>query len=340
MKKKSFLNNDEIDFIHLLKILWHGKAKIVLIITISFLIGYGYNYNLPNSYLSSIVISPTENSKLARYKSVYEIMHLKSEEKVNIKTLNQNLNLKFLEAFVKELKDYEEFVLVLKDNKKIKESFSNLSTDEQEKAIFKYANLLQTVKQNKTHNWILNFQWDNVVEAQNILNKTLKLTLNNLEKSIYDELDQILEMKKKIELNKKKKTLEFLVEQSLIAKELDISDNQIDNINLSTSNVLFNINTTDVAYYLRGYKAIDKEIELIKSRKNYNYNFYEKEIATLKKVKIDWVNFNIYLTQEKSLKNIRLNLIISICLGLLFGVFYVIIHDIMQSQITSKKKNN
>jgi hypothetical protein len=36
--------------------------------------------------------------------------------------------------------------------------------------------------------------------------------------------------------------LEFLKEQSLIAEELKIAENQIDTISLSESNVLFNIN--------------------------------------------------------------------------------------------------
>ena len=132
-------------------------------------------------------------------------------------------------------------------------------------------------------------------------------------------------------------TLEFLIEQSLIAKELDISDNQVDNINLSQSNVLFNISTADVAYYLRGYKAIDKEIELIRSRDNFNYNFFEKEMDSLEKANIEWVDFNIYLTQVASLKKTKLNLLISIFLGLIIGTFYVIISHILQSQ---KKKIN
>lgn len=336
MKKKSLLDNDEIDFISLLEIIWNGKAKIVLITIISLLIGFGYSYSLPNSYISTLVISPSENSKFTKYKSVYGIMNPTSADEAK----PTNLNLKFLDTFIKELKDYEEFVFTLKDTKKIRESVSNLPMDKQEKAIFKYANLLQINKQKKTSNWILTFQWDNAQEAIDILDETVNLTFNNLEKSIYDELDQILEMKKKIELNKKLKTLEFLSEQSLIAKELNISDNQVDNINLSQSNVLLNISTTDVAYYLRGYKAIDKELELISSRNNYNYYFYEKEINSLKKTNIEWVDYNIYLTQQKSLKNTRFKLMISIFVGLLIGVFYVIISDIMQSRSISKKKIN
>ena len=109
---------------------------------------------------------------------------------------------------------------------------------------------------------------------KNILENTINLTKNNLEKTIFNNLELKLEIKKNFILDKDFERLNYLSEQSMIAKELDISDNQVDNFNLSQSNVLFNISTTDVAYYLRGYKAIDKEIELSESRDNFNYKFF------------------------------------------------------------------
>ena len=63
-------------------------------------------------------------------------------------------------------------------------------------------------------------------------------------------------------LNNDKQRLNYLKEQSTIARELNIIDNQIDNVNLTQSSVSLSINTADIAYYLRGYKAIDKEIDI------------------------------------------------------------------------------
>lgn len=68
--------------------------------------------------------------------------------------------------------------------------------------------------------------------------------------------------------------LNYLKEQSLIAKGLGIKDN----ITLGSNNNIVNIDsvsnsmTTDVSYYLKGYVAIDKEIEILNASKKNIYN--------------------------------------------------------------------
>ena len=128
---------------------------------------------------------------------------------------------------------------------------------------------------------------------------------------------------KKIIFNNERDRLNYLQEQTFIAKELDILNNQIDNVNLS-------------AYYLRGYKAIDKEIELIKNRESLK--FMDQEINRFKDIEIKLVDYNIYLMVTKSLKNTKLILMISILLGLIAGVSYVLFSNAIQSQTISKKK--
>ena len=46
-EKKFPLYDDEIDLIALFKIIWEGKIKILLITIISFLVGFGYNSQIP-----------------------------------------------------------------------------------------------------------------------------------------------------------------------------------------------------------------------------------------------------------------------------------------------------
>ena len=133
--------------------------------------------------------------------------------------------------------------------------------------MFKYAKSLEIVSSKENEqSYIINFTWHNSKEAQKILQDTLNLTSKNLKRLIDLEFEQLLEFEEKLILNSDRIRLDYLREQSAIAKELGIIDNQIDNVNLSQSSVSFNINTADIAYYLRGYKAIDKEIELIENR--------------------------------------------------------------------------
>ena len=61
MNKNSPLYNDEIDLVALFKIIWDGKTKILFITIISFLVGLGYNSQIPKNYLNSLIINQSEN---------------------------------------------------------------------------------------------------------------------------------------------------------------------------------------------------------------------------------------------------------------------------------------
>ncbi|MDA8844890.1 hypothetical protein N9N52_04455, partial [Candidatus Pelagibacter bacterium] len=183
----------------------------------------------------------------------------------------------------------------------------------------------------------INFKWHDPIEAKKILQDTLNLTSKNLKRLIDLELSERLEYKKKLLFNADLVRLDYLKEQSAIAKELNITDNQIDNVNLSQSGLSLNINTSDIAYYLRGYKAINKEIELIQNRQHQNLKFIEQEINILKNTEVEFAEYNIYLMNSNSLKNIKLILTNSILLGLIVAIFYVLISNALQSQTVSKK---
>ena len=111
----------------------------------------------------------------------------------------------------------------------------------------------------------------------------------------------------------------------------------IDSLNLSQSNVSLNINTANIAYYLRGYKAINKEIEIIKNRDYEVFEYIEKEISNFSDLDFELVNYNIYLMSSESLNNTKLILIIFIVLGLIIGSFYSLILDALKLKKTFKK---
>jgi len=332
MKKNSFLYDDEIDLIALFKIIWNGKIKILLITIISFLVGLGYNSQIPRNYLNSLTINLSDNTEFTKFDNIEKL--IKSNQ---IDHLNQSNKLN-LTKFVNELEDYEEFLLSIKNTKKIQENILKLNIEDQEKEMFRYAKLLEIVKPKKEEEkYTINFTWHDPNEAKKILQDALNLTSKNLKRSIDLELSQRLEYKKKLLFNDELIRLDYLNEQSAIAKELNIIDNQIDNVNLSQSSVSLNINTADIAYYLRGYKAIDKEIELIQNREHQNLKFIEQEINDLKNTEIKFAEYNIDLMNSNGLKNTKLILSISILLGLIVGIFYVLITNALQSQTVSKK---
>ena len=62
--------------------------------------------------------------------------------------------------------------------------------------------------------------------------------------------------------------LAFLSEQALIARKLGVAKNTIEAQTFSAQNGVVASVKTDTPFYLRGYDAIEKEIELISSRKD------------------------------------------------------------------------
>ena len=321
--KKNYINDDEINLVDIFKIIFKGRLKILLITIISFLIGLAYSYQLPNNYLNSITLSSSDDFESFRLDKISKM----------IKKNSSNKN-----RFIDELLDYDEFLLTLKNMEKVKKNITNLPKEYQEIELFKYTKLLKITKSEEDpNNYEIDFIWDNTNEARMILQNTIDLTKINLEKTNYEALNKYLLFEKELTRNKDEVRLNYLLEQSLIAKELNIIDNQIDNVNLSQSSVQLSISTADIAYYLRGYKAIDKEIELIKNRDYQNFDFIKQEIANLKEKDIRWINYNIYSLVVKSLKNTKKIIIISILLGLIVGVIFVLISNAIQSQTVSKK---
>ena len=301
MKKNSPIYDDEIDLIALFKIIWNGKIKILLITIISFLLGLGYNSQIPRNYLNSITINPSEFVEFVKIDYIQKL--LKSNQS------NQSNQL-YLDRFINELEDYEEFLASVKNTKKIQENFSKLKIEDREIELFKYAKLLDIDQKKNT----INFKWHDIDEAKDILQDTINLTLINLEKSIYEELDLI-----KYDY----KDLDYLKSQRWIAKELNISD--------------IPYGYTGEPFYLRGYLAIDKEIQVYQNKIDKKFKLLKTEINSLKKENINWVKYDINLIKVKSLKNTKLILMISILLGLIVGVFFVIISNTFQSYTASKK---
>jgi LPS O-antigen subunit length determinant protein (WzzB/FepE family) len=350
MKKNSFLYNDEIDLINVFTIIWDGKTKILLITIISFLVGFGYNYQIPKNYLNSLTISTNDSFQLTKLENIARLMQSNQSNKSNQSNQSNQLNQLILDKFIDEFRDYKEFLFSIKNSRQIQKNISKLRIKDQELDLFKYVKLLEIVELKTTQNnknYIINFKWHDPDEAKKILQDTLNATSNNLKKKIQDDLLQSIEFKKKFILSKNNERLDFLEEQRIIAKELNIKDNKLDIFNLYQSSVLLNINNLefadyyyqyyDLAYYLRGYKLIEREIELIQNRHDRHFKLVKQEIDNLKVADINLVDYNISLIVVKSLNNTRLILVNSILLGLIIGIFYVLISNTIQSQTASKK---
>jgi hypothetical protein len=266
-------------------------------------------------------------------------------------SINQSVNFKFTKGkdntinqtvfnkFFNEISDYEEFLIDLKNRIKNNDNKSKSLVKTQEMGLHEMKKLLKLTLNNdlknndlKNNDLKLELKWDNFDEAKDILQDTINLTLNNLVASAYKEFDLIIKKQKRLIRMKDLARIEYLKEQSWIAKELNIADNQITTFFLKeANNFIYN------SHYLMGYKAIDKEIELIQNREYKNFKSIEQELNFLKNEKINFIDYDINLIKVKRLKNIQSILVISILLGLTLGIFYVLITNKFQSKISDKK---
>lgn len=184
--------------------------------------------------------------------------------------------------------------------------------------------------------------------------------------------------------------LTFLREQAAIARRLDIAKNTIATQMFKTQSGMVTNIKTDASFYLRGYEAIEKEIELIEMRDNkqafvselleleQEKRSLEQDRTLLRakknKVFIDTLielekkqraieqdkiieqielafqstplannnKFSVTLTNVLSTKfeyqNNKILVIAIVIIGLIVGVFYVIISDAFQTHSVSRKK--
>lgn len=323
---------DEIDLFDFLKLVWKGKKIITLVIIFSLMIGISYIYMRslkPTMYEISMDLSPNEKSDFVNFTNINKILisndfddHLITNEII-------------FKKFINNITNFENILTILEDNSFIKEKIVNLPEKGKKKVLNSYAKLLTVKKKDKeTGQLVLKLKWHDTDEALQILDQMLNFSLLNLKDDIFKNLDNIQEVMKRYDTEKDKKKIVSLENQSLIAKELDIVENEV---NLSTP---LDEASRDrerekkVLEYKRGFKAIDKEISIIKNRKNRDQIFLSNEISILKNLdKINWVKFELLTAKIVPLNKINYSkiLFVSIFLGLIFGIILVNVINLSKS---------
>ena len=353
MKKSKFKNNDDLDFFEILTIILNKKLKIFFITFLISFISISYylldinkkiNSNNVQLFEFSLKVSPGNNPLFFQFISTINAI---SEKKNSQSILIQPKGLLSIESvferFIRDLMDYDEIVTILSDNQNLNKNIAGLNEKEKMRVLYKYAELLK-IKKNSSNiesehsTYLINFKWHDKDQGVEILNNTLELVIKNLEKSIYRELDDYLEIVKFLSTNQELNKINFLLSQRQIAKELNIQKNE-----LSSSAMNIYNNSMDyslIPYYLIGYEAIDKEIDALKNLKNrqvdYIENLYKKVIIQNQN---QWVDYNMLTISIDNLKNnsikqknISTTIITIILFSLIVSIFYVLISNEIENR--------
>jgi LPS O-antigen subunit length determinant protein (WzzB/FepE family) len=376
---------DEIDLLDLLEVLWDGKWKIIATTFVAALIGVVFSVVKPNSFQVS---TPVQTAKFSVFLPYISLNNLLKEKGFNFDNEINASGYKFddetiFATFVVEFNDYEEMVDVLSEVEFVKQSTKDLNDKDKQRALIGFAKKFKIIPPSKNENkWFLKFEWHDDYEGRRLFDDAIQKVLFNIQKiseNNVEELAKLIEIQNLVQLEtlqnelsliklnqktEQRKRIHYLTEQSAIATELGIDINKLDAVSLNQSSqkaIKLNINASeglytgdilyDPSYYMRGYKAINKEIALLNSRSDEEVllmaDSYVELSGKITSIKNDlsssqlknaakliqsdnsgnWIEFDLELADAKSQKKSKLYVALSIVVGGIIGIALVLIRN-------------
>ena len=275
--------DDEIDLLEWFQTIWEGKWKIVSIMAVSLLSVFGFNTVLPNTtFNAQTEIKPITSFEFDKYRlfNATGVFEVKKNDLLSL-YIEQIEEGSLLETGI------DKFELINKDN------FEN--DNDYREAIQKFASEIEVLRPINIDGQakgdirlyhVLSVEYDDEDKWKQLIAfvdteaiKNVKAIVTNRFKSIVSVEEQIRAFAIKdidiaIENQTKdydriiKNRLAFLSEQAAIARKLGVKKNTIESQMFDTQNTVVTNVQTDTPFYLRGYEAIEEEINLIKGRKD------------------------------------------------------------------------
>ena len=220
---KSKIKNDEISLVELINIISNGKLKIALVVLISAVIAAVLSYKdlqKTKIYQISLNVKPGQEIMFMKFEPFKFLM----SESSNFELATKDINGKAIfSKFIENLTDPSKLMAILENNQYIQKRISQLSEEEKKKILLEYAKLLAVKNIDSEVNTIkynLQFQWVNKTEGLKILDYILQIGLKNIKNEVFEEMYAIIDISHKYNKKKDLLKIEFLEDQSLIAREL------------------------------------------------------------------------------------------------------------------------
>ena len=275
--------DDEIDLFEFFETLWNGKWKIVGVVIFSVLSVFGYQTIQPQpNFEASTEIKPITSVEAERYRQSNALGFLEVRPNTLLNLFIEQLDERtlFEEAIRKyQLLDVEKF----EDKQAYEEAVRALASSIE---ILPPINIDGTKKGVVRRFWTIGFEynddakWKSVLSfvdsnanqsVQRILQQNFQISLSIAkQRQIFELEDLEIRIANALEDYDRNTSdrLAYLIEQASIARKLGVAKNTIEAQTFSAQNGMVANVKTDTPFYLRGYEAIEKEIELIKSRTN------------------------------------------------------------------------
>jgi LPS O-antigen subunit length determinant protein (WzzB/FepE family) len=273
--------DDDIDLVEIVQTIWDGKWKILGAVVVSFVSVFGYLAIAPPNFKAAAEIKPISSVDADRYSqsNALGFFVVTPDTLLNLYIEQLDRRSLFEEAIRKnQLLDvgkfadkqaYEEAVVALASSIEL---LPPINVDGADK------------KLDSRRFWTIGFEFNDSVKWKQVLSSVDSLANESVLRILQERFKTSLSVAKqtrdfgledtKLQIanaladydRKTSDRLAYLREQASIARKLGVAKNTIEaqTFNAQTG-VVANVKT-DTPFYLRGYEAIEKEIQLIKSR--------------------------------------------------------------------------
>jgi chain length determinant protein (polysaccharide antigen chain regulator) len=362
--------DDEINLADLVRSIWDGRWLIAGVAAITTVLGAGYAFVAPNKYETTLELQKLTQDELGAYEVLNALKHFKIDDEILMSKTIERLNTR------------EELLDSIQQTKLIQpEEFTDRK--EYEKALeataFDYKITAPEDPKDKKKNQELRENWAIRYEGPQkpeLVLETLDLALRDSVEHARLALVEDYERKKSVYQQNQAYTLEDLqlqltnlygdydkkIQQRLatlrenagIARSLGLKTSTIEAQNYTTASTVVTNIKTDNPLYLRGYEALEKEIEQITSRTNRE-NFVAERIALeaeIRKVEQDQtiirndrafiqtplvdadrfkaVRYSLTTAETKNAKKTPLILALSVVLGGMLGLFVLFFRNALK----------
>ena len=275
--------SDEIDLLEFAQTIWDGKFKIAGVIVMAVLGVAGFFYaQLAPSFIAKTEVKPITSELANRY----QVSNSLGFFEVNAANL-QGLFIEQLDARLLFEDAFRKYAVLDKNDYETEEDYSDAITVTASKLrILPPINVDGTAKGESRRHWTIEFKFNDKEKWLNVLADVKAKANKNVRELIRDNFTTKLaaaEKKKAFEIEdistiidnalsdydrKADDRVAFLREQSAIARKLGVKNNTIETQSFVGKNSVVTNVITKMPLYLRGYEAIEKEIELIEARDN------------------------------------------------------------------------
>ena len=363
--------SDEVDLVELIQVVWDGKLVILTFVFVSLAAAFGFTTSRPApDFLAMSQIKPILTEEEEKYRRFNEvgIYQVDADE--------------LLALFIEQLDSRQVFQQLLEKHRLLERNDFDSDEDFND-ALVAFASSIniapptdedsQQIGADAKH-WTLSFEYNDRDKWLALLKDLSLETTDQVQRLVTTQFLNITETvitKRAFEVEdlnvainnafddyeqEVSSRVAFLKEQAAIARTLGVADNTIETQSFTTQSGIVTNVTTEVPFYLRGYKAIEKEVELLLSRDDYspfidNLVELERQKRALEQDKtverakglfalspigseqgFSAVSFEAASTTFKTQKNPMLMVILATFIGGIIGIAYVLVFNAIKNR--------